>query len=301
MAESIDGRAPFNFIVPIRHPASVACRSLQHTALEHLFASLSGQRDRRFLCHVVVNPEQILPPLPPFVRRIEINLPPNDALASAKTVAESYRAIRADKGARVRAAFSKIHSDDYIMVVDDDDLISNRLVSFILGQPTRNPWVIDKGYAWEDDSSSVYEIDQFHRLCGSSLIVPAHHYKQAKLSALSSESDIQDALHELGSHMLIVNASVQGGKVTFNRIPFRAAIYRRGHDNSSEKNLKGNRSVVLRWSKHKLQNAAHKISDNFFFQSKGSITGPARTYRSRSVSLRQIADEFFGAGFYCSR
>jgi hypothetical protein len=168
---------------------------------------------------------------------LDLDLPPNTAVERAATREAAYEAVRLDKGSRIRAAVTDLSPEDLIMVVDEDDLVSRRLVAFVQDRRMRSQspqaWVIDKGYAWQDGSASAQLVDQFHRLCGTCLIVPAGRYKLFRLGPDASDADHHEATLELGSHRRLVDSDLRAGR-RFGRVPFRAAIYRTGHANSTQ-------------------------------------------------------------------
>ncbi len=221
--------APFNFIVAIRHPETVISLHEQQTALADLFRSIDAQTDRRFAVYVACNPEQILPEHGPYVHRVNVDIPPNTQMAKAKTLEELYELFRNDKGSRVAAALDVIDRDAYVMIVDDDDFVSSRIVEFVLSQQgERTGWLVDKGYSWTTGSGALYEVDGFHRLCGTSVVAPARYYKYVR-----KQGSTRDGIQELGGHRAVVD-NARRNKLTFQPLPFRGAIYRLGHSNASQ-------------------------------------------------------------------
>ncbi|WP_208350966.1 hypothetical protein [Pseudaestuariivita rosea] len=198
-----------------------------------LLRSIDAQTDRRFAVYVACNPEQVLPPHEPYVHRVDIDLPPNTQLTKAKTMEELYDMIRNDKGQRIAAALDVINDENaYVMVVDDDDFVSSRLVEFVLSQEgEKTGWLVKKGYSWISGSNHVYEVEGFHRLCGTSIVVPAHYYAYVR-----KQGSIRDSIQELGGHRAVVD-SAHRNKLTFRHLPFHGAIYRLGHSNASQSDV----------------------------------------------------------------
>jgi exopolysaccharide biosynthesis galactosyltransferase PssJ len=64
----------------------------------------------------------------------------------------------------------------YFMVVDDDDLVSNRLAEFVAANHGAHGWYFHDRYLWKDGSRLVYRYSRFSRLCGTSHIIGADLY-----------------------------------------------------------------------------------------------------------------------------
>jgi len=193
----------------------------------------------------------------------------------------------------VAAAFDLLDHSESVMVVDDDDLLSNRLVDFVSSEKFDGIWTIDRGYGWQTGSGSAYLINQFHRICGSSLILPAFRYKYSNKEYL----DIAEAYRELGSHRIIVNENAHGG-LPIRRVPFRASIYRRGHINSEETKNLVTQAKRLQVSDYlapamRLKNRLlSRLKERF--SKKPSIIFEHRVMEWRRVSISRLQDEFFG-------
>lgn len=290
-------RPTFHVVVPIRHPASVTSPEGQQAGLRDLLGSLAAQRDRRVACHFAVNPDQRLPPLPPFARRVDIDLPPNDALAAATTRDALYQAVRQDRGARVAAAVAGLAPDDLIMVMDDDDLVHRDLVAFALGAPPGTAFVIDKGYGWPAPYDEAFEIDQFHRTCGTSLIIPAARYKLFRRARGERFDDLEVA-SELGSHRQIVDSDHRAGR-PFARVPFRAAIYRLGHPNASQRaveRLAENRRIYRDPATFALalRRLAGRGRSRLAALRPARLLDESRSHPRRRIPIERLRDDFFG-------
>lgn len=288
----------FHFIVPVRHPSTVTRLDEQRTRIEALLASMAAQTDPRFLCHVVVNPEQALPPLPPFARRVDLDIPPSARLAAAQSRDEVYDAIQLDKGARVAAAVRDVAPDDLVMVADDDDLVARRLVAFALRRHAREGattlWVVDKGYGW-DGGAKAWPINNFHRTCGTSLIVPAHRYRFRPGREAQDPEAALDDLRELGSHRRIVDTEVAAGRPVAP-VPFRAAIYRLGQANTSRDLLEkaGWSPPEHRGSKAPLHRRALRWATRRLGLSRPDLAGVAVHLPDRPVPLASLRADFAG-------
>jgi len=232
-----------NFVIPVRHPSMVKDKELQITIMAQTFASLAAQTADGWTATVVANKGDTLPELPPKFRIAWVDYPPADSYVNVGSLNDYYAAVRQDKGRRVLKAARTIHPQDYMMVVDDDDLVSNRLVSFLCGQPLCQGWAINHGYAWIAGQNKLRKVKDFHTSCGTSLIIKAGYYRFSKQS--SGEED-STAIAELGSHKIVVQRALAASK-PLKYIPFYAGIYRYNHANATQREIK-ERELKSRWA-----------------------------------------------------
>jgi len=216
------------FVIPIRHPDGVRDRALQQRTLAQTFASIGAQSSGAWRLRVACNPGQPLPPLPDRAEVVEVDLAPVvQAFAEAGSLEETHRIFRRDKGLRVAAAIEDLGPDDRFMVVDDDDLVSRRLARFFERADPRRAYHVDRGWTWIEGRASLRMLDGFHGACGTCLAAPK------RLWRIHESDGGADALQELGSHRLIYDR-LAGTDDAFSSVPFRAAVYRLSHVNSTE-------------------------------------------------------------------
>lgn len=232
-----------NFIIPVRHPSMVKDKELQLHIMAQTFASLAAQKTNNWTVTVVANEGDILPDLPSGFRVEWVDYPPASTYDDVVNLNDYYAAFRQDKGRRVLAAARKVDPQDYIMVVDDDDFVSNCLVGFLCDQPARMGWAINLGYAWAEGQDTLQEVHNFHESCGTSLIVKAEFFRFA-----GQEVGAEDraAIDELGSHKIVVQRANAAG-TPFEFIPFHGGIYRYNHANTTQREIK-DRGLKSRWA-----------------------------------------------------
>ena len=110
------------------------------------------------------------------------------------------------------------------MVVDDDDLVSPRLTSFVAATPMAFGWYIRNGYVWSG-GSLLYHHGDFSRLCGTSHIVRADLYRLPSNLETADETYIR---RMLGSHVFLHDHLAEIG-MPLAPLPFPGAVYRTGH------------------------------------------------------------------------
>ena len=81
-------------------------------------------------------------------------------------------AKRTDIGIKTVEAFEAARelSPEYVMIVDADDLISNRLVSYVYQRPSFDAFCLKTGYEWREGSSHFTLRPVFNQVCGTSFV-----------------------------------------------------------------------------------------------------------------------------------
>jgi len=281
----------FFFVVAIRHPENTKNPEDQQRFLRELFASLDAQTAADWTCIVVANREQALPPLSSRYLVETVDFPPNAMLERARDVETFNHSIRRDKGRRVRRALRHLAPDDYMMVVDDDDLVSRRLVDFVLTRATGHGWYVDRGYRWPSGSDYLYGVRDFHLICGTSLIVPARFYDGYFDEDEEGEGD---STAELGSHYRVFEKRA-GREDGFAPLPFAGAVYRVDHRNATQVDLARTREALSANEAPVLSTTTLKSALSLL-----AATGRDRLWRLRGRLDRRRIDatlrrEFFGA------
>ncbi|MDP5082360.1 MAG: hypothetical protein NWP87_06870, partial [Winogradskyella sp.] len=83
---------------------------------------------------------------------------------------------RADKGQKIRLATKEASKlgVSYIMTVDSDDCISNKICEFVLShlKDSISGWYVKKGYLYPEGKGYLYlNLKNFNTLCGSCIII----------------------------------------------------------------------------------------------------------------------------------
>lgn len=263
-----------SFIVPVRHPENAPDWGLLCVKLEQAARSIAGQTDSRWSAVVVVNRSAQVPVLPRGIELERVDFAPNPLYERGTSSLDEFReAVRLDKGKRILAGLLACSPSDYVMIVDDDDLISCRLTEFAASHADSNGWFFPHGHVWQDGGHWTYVHDDFSRFCGTSHII--------RRSLLGLPNSIETAepdyvKRRLGSHVYIEEDLAHQG-FALEPLPFPGAIYRVGHA------------------------GAHSGSPGLIRQlllSRDALAHPRRTGR-RLLSMRRIDDairrEFFGA------
>ena len=226
-----DLRAPvaLTFVIPVRHPENAASwRDLQDN-IAQTFASVAGQLHPSWRAYVAVQEGADLPPLPPGIQDVRVRFPPNPAYSPhGQSRREFHEAARLDKGRRVLAALLAAGPTSHVMVVDDDDFVSNRLAGTVAEAAPGTAFRFDEGFVWSPGSRMLMTHQDFSNLCGTSAILP--------FVALGLPHSLEAASPDyvktmLGSHVLVLAALEQQGQI-FTPLPYPGAVYRVGHVNA---------------------------------------------------------------------
>jgi hypothetical protein len=220
------------FIIPIRHQANAKNWAALKANLVQTLRSIAGQSDPRWRGVIVANHGADLPPLPAGFSVIHVDFPPNALHEKGSAPLEQiYQAFRMDKGRRVLAGLIAAGPQGHVMVVDDDDFVSNRLVSFVAQNASSNGWFLRQGYVWSPNDSLVYRDQDFSHICGTSHIIRADLYA---IPARIEDAPTDYIQRMLGSHVQIAPALAASGH-PLEPLPFAGAIYRIGHPGAHSK------------------------------------------------------------------
>jgi hypothetical protein len=225
----IDMTAIVTFVIPVRHQDNCNDWSKLKSNLTQTILSISKQTNPNWRAVIVANLGANLPDLPDKVEVLYVDFPPNQLYRRDRITKKLfYEAVRLDKGKRVLSGMLSLRDTNFYMVVDDDDLISNRLVDFLSKQIHVNGWKVKEGYVWGDGGKMLLINREFHYLCGTSLIIRADLYNLPERMDQISDHEIKTIY---GSHIKVIDHFLEKG-VTLNVLPFRATIYRVGYGGS---------------------------------------------------------------------
>ena len=211
------------FIIPVRHQDNARDWGLLKSKLAETVRSIANQTNGDWRGIVVANEGADLPELPEKFSVTRVTFPPNNLHELGKGTKQDFLdAFRADKGRRVLSGMLDARDSRFFMIVDDDDMVSARIVQFASEHPTANGWSITKGYLWDDGGKLMLANNEFNHKCGTSLIVRSELYELPPRFEDASLDWIKDML---GSHQRIDRALEQRG-TPLAELPFRGAVYR---------------------------------------------------------------------------
>jgi glycosyltransferase involved in cell wall biosynthesis len=155
----------FCFIIPLKNQE--LCNSWIRTGalLQRSLNSISQQTSNNFRIIIVANalPENVNLPSNCIFLKTYFNTPENNI--DYKDCDKSIRIFYALTLARTIGA-------KFIMPVDADDVVSNKIVEFVELQPENiNGWQVNSGYIYKEGSNIIYlRYKKFFEICGTSAI-----------------------------------------------------------------------------------------------------------------------------------
>lgn len=220
------------FVIPVRHPGSVADWPRLKGYLAATLASIAAQTSPNWECVVVANAEADLPALPPNCRVERVDMPLPVMPDRTRQLEAYYDAVRHDKGLRIHAGLKGIPEDAHVMVVDFDDFVHRGLVEFVDANRKAAGWHVSRGYVWSG-GSWCFAHPAFHRLCGTSHLIRRD--LLGRFVIADGGLDIPAIKRRLGSHIFIDEDLAQEGNPLVN-LPFPGAVYRIGNPQSTSGN-----------------------------------------------------------------
>jgi len=198
--------------------------------LSQTIASIAAQEGDAWIAVIVANHGADLPPFPSRFSVKWVDFPPNPQFKSGAVQDEAWwDALRLDKGRRILAGMIHARAMNYIMTVDEDDLVHRNLATFVQKNLGKNGWRFSKGYLWEEGRRLLYLSSNFSGICGSSHIVRSDLYKFPAVLEDASKDYLQKML---GAHRFI-DGILTGQGTPLDTLPFPGAIWRVGHSGSA--------------------------------------------------------------------
>jgi hypothetical protein len=226
----------FFFGIPLRSKASsrnwLRVCELFRSTLSSILNQTNGDFGVIVACHDVPSVANMTDP------RVEV-------LICAAKVPVNLNEQMTDKHLKRRMIAAKLKrlGGGYLMSVDGDDLVSNRIVAFV--ERDRNPYgyIINRGYEFDCVTKRVLPAPRFNRLCGSSGIFhfEAHHLPD---SANDPSETLSDYFRNHTEWSTVANNLGRPLKM----LPFRGAMYvtNHGDNHSTQAGNVGWRRTLLR-------------------------------------------------------
>lgn len=161
------------FIVPLKSKAVSKDWELVSRLINRCLNSICNQTNSEFMvlvaCHEIPDTN--------FnhdsrVKFLQIDFPP----PVLKNNSDDYLLKEADKAKKILFAteYSIKLKADYVMTVDADDCISNKISEYVFkrGKDFISGWFIHKGYLYPEGKKYAYlNLQNFHTICGSCVII----------------------------------------------------------------------------------------------------------------------------------
>ncbi|MGC9954235.1 MAG: hypothetical protein ABSD21_08150 [Rhizomicrobium sp.] len=110
---------------------------------------------------------------------------------------------------------------DYVMPIDADDLVSRRIVEFVLSHRGVDGWFVERGWRYEYGTRWLARVEQFNKVCGSGNIVARRWFSFRGQPDKERQADL--SIIDCGHQLTVQTLAARGA---FMRpLPFRAAVY----------------------------------------------------------------------------
>lgn len=221
-----------NFIIPIRHQDSADNWQALVNNLQQLINSIKNQTSPNWHCTIICNTGADIPSFDDQkITVLNVDFPVNKLYEINTDDLEShYEAIRADKGKRILTGLIN-NNCEFVMFVDDDDLLHHKIVEYVEHNIDENGWYFDDGFIWREGSLSVVKRSGFNHICGTSHIVKAN---LLTVNSTFEANNLSYIKTMFGSHIHLSNELKKQGK-PLKKLPFIGAIYRIGHTDAHSK------------------------------------------------------------------
>ena len=161
------------FIVPVKSKKLAADWSAFCKLFERSLRSICNQKNRNFKVIVVCHEIPKIDFESDKVTYVQVDFKPPTLV---KDDWDKNRALKeGDKAKKIQKGMEHARQShpEYVMVVDSDDCVSNKIVSFVAEQNQNAPgWFVKKGYYYREGAPYVFlNKHTFNNLCGSCIII----------------------------------------------------------------------------------------------------------------------------------
>jgi hypothetical protein len=225
------------FIIPLQSPSASKYWEITSALAVRCLSSVLSQTNPNF--HVILVCNQ--PPL-----GFEEN-------SKLEVICKDYPAPDPNTGSRMKDKWQKVrvglsaarkYAPTHIMIVDADDLLSNKISDYVNRFQDQNGWIMESGYVHDENSKFIYyKKKEFNKICGSSSII----------KVLPSDLPIDefgqptDSFILMWGHSIIAERMRERGKPLLS-FPFPGVIYITGTgENDSGFSLKkwNSKKIIL--------------------------------------------------------
>jgi hypothetical protein len=229
----------FIFIVPLRSPET--CSDWRKVSLlcNETLQSLTQQDSNKYRVILVCNE----PPLD-FVEHENINVV-QELFSIPKSwdegIGDIYQKVKRGMVEVKRLQIIDPNSLTFVMRVDADDLVSNRIVSFAEKYPDSDGWYFNTGYVYDIGKKYLFLRPKFTAISGTSNILKCTYTDFPD----SIDTPSSEWLEPVWQH-LNINKFLKPRGRELNSLPFPGAIYRINPQNMSATHVKDARFSSLK-------------------------------------------------------
>lgn len=205
------------FLIPFRSQQSTADWKLAVNLLNNTLKSIFNQTELEFkviiACHET---PKIVGDYGHRLEIIQVNYPPPDQIKDHLTDKYYKKRFLANK--------AQAFNGKYIMFVDADDYISNRLVNWVNNHEHPSGWFIKTGYEYDASKNYLRITPRLNNICGTSAILNISILNDPIETAFNDYKRENEYLFDYGHNEW--NKILKKRKVkTLGVIPFKGAVY----------------------------------------------------------------------------
>jgi hypothetical protein len=229
----------FVFIVPLRSPETCADWGKVSSLCNETLNSILQQSSDEYKVILVCN----LPPLD-FISNKHITVV-QESFAIPKSweggISDIYQKVKRGMVEAKKLQMVKPDSSTFVMRVDADDLVSNRIVSFAEKSPDPDGWYFSTGYIYEIGEKYMFLRPKFTAVSGTSNIFKCNYSDFPE----SMDTPSSEWLEPVWQH-LNVNKLLEPRGRKLSPLPFPGAIYRINPQNMSSTHVEDERFSSLK-------------------------------------------------------
>lgn len=202
------------FIIPVKSQRVSGSWEQFSKLFERTLKSVSNQTDGNFKIIVVCHEKPATQFTHANLEYIHVDFDPPHLATAEKSKHDGLK--EEDKSKKIKAgiAHSERYHPDYLMVVDADDCISNKIAAFVERNKHKGApgWYSKKGYIYrEGDRFISLNKENFNTLCGTCIIIKPEHIPH---------------IFKQVPHLLFVHKTTDfGNGLALEPLPFPASIY----------------------------------------------------------------------------
>ncbi|MFC1605461.1 glycosyltransferase family A protein [Pseudomonadota bacterium] len=215
-----------NFVIPLRSAKTTTDWAAVQKLLEQTLRSVDNQLCRCFRSLVVCHEQPNGIEIPDSCEIVQAPFDPPKVNLDEMGSEEALFEMHSDKGRKLIYGLSRVRQDPgaFVMFLDADDLVSNRLSELVERNPDCNGWYFNLGYRWNHQTPKLlFPRKKFFHECGSSYIL------NAMLAPFPETLDLRKDLDDYFVRRYVVHAYVRENmeKLGFplRPLPFHGSIY----------------------------------------------------------------------------
>jgi hypothetical protein len=225
----------YNFVIPIKHTDLINDINEHKKYLSELLASIKNNIKNNEINIFLVCPDDYVY-IDESINIVKVNYPKPDQNLAKIDVKKYYQQFRIDKGSKIFEVYEKIKDEEWIIPLDDDDLISKNYMN-VIKKINKDIFIIECGYKWYPLKKVLEKEERIDKFCGSTIGFRKKIMKKYEIR--------NDFIEILGSHSML-----KQHENDYIKIKKFLVLWRLENSNSSQELLWKNLSVYKKIKKY---------------------------------------------------